>query len=313
AHIAVLRSPTTGGVWASLAAGADVILAVSGATVAFAGHRVRGAHAGGDSEAFTAEGKLACGQVDQVVSEHDLPARLALAVQALPAGDGAPVAPADVPAALGREDPPADGWTAVTGARDGARPRARAYLDRHFEARLELSGDRAGGRDPGMLCGIGLRYGRAVAYVAQAGVANTPAGYRTAARVVRLADRLGLPVVTLVDTPGAANDAAAERGAVGAAICDVFAAIAGARVPITTLVIGEGGSGGALAIASPTDRWIAPDAYFAVIVPEAATAILKGSDADVPETAGRLRLRPQDLLELGIVRGIAGREGASPA
>jgi acetyl-CoA carboxylase carboxyl transferase subunit beta len=82
-------------------------------------------------------------------------------------------------------------------------------------------------------------------------------------------------------------------------------------VPVTTLVIGEGGSGGALAIASATDIWIAPDAYFAVIVPEAATAILKGSDSDVPETAGRLRLRPQDLVELGIVRGIAGCEGVA--
>jgi acetyl-CoA carboxylase carboxyl transferase subunit beta len=110
-------------------------------------------------------------------------------------------------------------------------------------------------------------------------------------------------VLTLVDTPGAANDAAAEREAIGAAICDVFAAVAAARVPITTLVIGEGGSGGALAIASPTDIWIAPDGYFAVIVPEAATAILKGTD--VPETARRLQLRPQELVELGIVQGIA--------
>lgn len=308
AHVAVVRSPTTGGVWASLAAGADVILAVCGATVAFAGRRVRDAAAAGDGdgdeEAFTAEGKLACGQVDQVLTEAELPARLALAVRVLARGGttDAP-APAGVPAALGRDDLAGDGWTAVARARDAARPRAQAYLDRHFDARLELWGDRAGGRDAGMLCGVGLRGGRAVAYVAQAGVANTAAGYRTAARVIRLADRLGLPLLTLVDTPGAANDAAAEREAIGAAICDVFAAVAAARVPITTLVIGEGGSGGALAIASPTDIWIAPDGYFAVIVPEAATAILKGTD--VPETARRLRLRPQELVELGIVRGIA--------
>jgi acetyl-CoA carboxylase carboxyl transferase subunit beta len=312
-HIAVLRSPTTGGVWASLAAGADLVLAVAGATVAFAGHRVRGT-AGGmaeDEDAFTAEGKLVHGQVDQVVRERELPARLALAVQALSGGGGA-IAPAELPAALGREELPPDGWTAVARARDRARPRAHAYLDHHFDERLEISGDRAGGRDPGMLCGVGLRGGRPVAYAAQAGVANTPAGYRTAARLIRLADRLRLPVLTLVDTPGAVNDADAERGAVGAAICDVFAAVAAAKVPVTTLVIGEGGSGGALAIASPDGMWIAPDGYFAVIAPEAATAILKGSDADVPETAGRLRLRPQDLLELGIVRGIAGREGALP-
>ena len=81
--------------------------------------------------------------------------------------------------------------------------------------------------------------------------------------------------------------------------------MAGARVPITTLVIGEGGSGGALALASPTDLWITPDAYFAVIAPEGATAILKHDPGEAATIADRLRLRPQDLLELGIVRGIA--------
>jgi acyl-CoA carboxylase subunit beta len=314
AHVAVVRNPTTGGVWASLVAGADVILAVTGATAAFAGHRVRGAGAGAGDDAFTAEGKLEHGQVDQVLGEDQLRDRLALAVRALSTGPRtAAVEPADVPAALGRDDLPEDGWAAVMRARDAARPRARAYLDAHFDERLELSGDRAGGRDPGMLCGIGLRGGRAIAYVAQAGLANSPAGYRTAARTIRLADRLGLPLLTLVDTPGAANDAAAERDAVGAAICDVFAAVAAARVPVTTLVIGEGGSGGALAISSATSLWMAPDAYFAVIVPEAATAILKGADEDVPETASRLRLRPQDLVDLGIASGIARCGGARAA
>jgi acetyl-CoA carboxylase carboxyl transferase subunit beta len=313
AHVAALRSPTTGGVWAALAAGADVIVAVEGATVAFAGHRVRGAASDDDADAFTAEGKLAAGQVDLIVAEAALRDTLALAVELLGPSDppaAAAPAPAEVPAALGRQDLPRDGWTAVARARDDERPRAEAYLEGYFDARLALSGDRAGGRDPGMLCGIGRRGGRAIAYAAQAGVANTPAGYRTATRLVRLADRLALPVLTLVDTPGAANDAEAERAAVGPAINETFAAIAAARVPVTTLVVGEGGSGGALALASATDMWIAPDAYFAVIVPEAATAILKGAEEDVPETAARLRLRPQELLALGIVRGIAGRESA---
>jgi acetyl-CoA carboxylase alpha subunit len=125
---------------------------------------------------------------------------------------------------------------------------------------------------------------------------------------VRLADRLGLPILTLVDMPGAANDASAGQAGVGAAINDLFAAVAGVTVPVTTLVVGEGGSGGALALASTTTLWIAPVAYFAVIVPEAATAILKRDESEVPRTADRLRLRPQDLLELGIVHGIAHAE-----
>ena len=157
-----------------------------------------------------------------------------------------------------------------------------------------------------MLCGVGRRAGRTVAYAAQTGTATTPAGFRTAARLIGLAGRLELPVLTLVDTPGAANDAAAEHAGVGPALAGLFAAVAAARVPITTLVIGEGGSGGALALTSPDRVWITPDAYYSVISPEAATAILKLDPAEAPATADRLRLRPQDLVELAVVTGIAG-------
>jgi len=301
AHVSVLRGPTTGGVWASLAAAADLILALPQATVAFAGHRVR---EGGDSYAFTAEGKAQLGQVDQVVQEDELPATLALALELLTAGGRAMPAPAAVPAALGRSDIAPDGWTAVLRARAPERPRAQAYLDHHFDARVTVAGDRAGARDTGMLCGIGRRDGRAIAYAAQAGTATTPAGFRTAARLVRLADRLGLAVLTLIDTPGAANDEAAERAGVGPAIADLFAAIAAATVPVTTLVIGEGGSGGALALASHEELWMTPDSYFSVIAPEAATAILKRPPNEAPAVAAQQRLRPHELVELGVARGI---------
>jgi acetyl-CoA carboxylase carboxyl transferase subunit beta len=159
-----------------------------------------------------------------------------------------------------------------------------------------------------MLCGVGLRDGRPVAYAAQCGTATTPAGYRTAARVVRLADRLGLPVLTLIDTPGAANGADAERSGAGAAIAELFGAVAAARTPLTSLLIGEGGSGGALALAAPGNTWATPDSYFSVIAPELAAAILKRSPDQVPHTADQLRLRPQDLVELGVVRGIVGTD-----
>jgi acetyl-CoA carboxylase carboxyl transferase subunit beta len=155
-----------------------------------------------------------------------------------------------------------------------------------------------------MLCGIGVRGGRSIAFAAQTGTATTPAGFRTASRLVRLADRLSMPVLTLVDTPGAANDAAAERAGVGPAIAELFGAIAGAAVPITTLVIGEGGSGGALALSAPGRTWVTPDAYFSVTAPELAAAILKRAATAVTETAGQLRLRPQDLVALGVARGI---------
>ncbi|MEV8437005.1 carboxyl transferase domain-containing protein [Actinosynnema sp. NPDC051121] len=297
-HVSVLRDPTTGGVWASLGAGADVVIGVSGAQVGFAGSRVRPA----DDPAYTAEGQFAAGTADLVVGPEDVDATVAEFVFLLARGDAVP---AEVPRALGSRELPVDGWSAVLRARAAGRPRAAAYLDDYFDSRMPISGDRAGGVDPGMLCGIGRRDGRAIAFAAQTGTANSPAGFRTAARVIRLASRFALPVLTLVDTPGAANDAAAERAGVGAAIAELFATVAEARVPITTLVIGEGGSGGALALSSPEHTWITPDAYFSVIAPELAAAILKRDD--VRRLADDLRLRPQDLVELGVVRGISER------
>ncbi|MFF3684537.1 carboxyl transferase domain-containing protein [Streptomyces sp. NPDC002187] len=341
AHIAVLRDPTTGGGWATLGAGADVVLALPGAQVGFAGSRVRPADA--DPAAYTAEGQLAAGQIDAIVRPQELRATVEFWVTALgpaagPPGDasahgpdrpsearqagsapgadgpqapdawrGAPrVQPVPPPHALGAAALPATGWDAVRQAREPGRARAGAYLEAYFTRREPLRGDRSGGVDPGVLCGVGMRDGRPVAFVAQCGTPTLPAGYRTATRVVRLADRLGIPVLTLIDTPGAANDAAAEHAGAGAAIAELFAAMAAARTPLTSLLIGEGGSGGALALAAPGNTWATPDSYFSVIAPELAAAILKRDPAEVPRTADQLRLRPQDLVELGVVRGVVG-------
>ncbi|MPZ80241.1 MAG: acetyl-CoA carboxylase [Actinophytocola sp.] len=301
-HLAVLRDPTTGGVWASLGAGADVVLAERGAQVGFAGRRVRPA-ATADDPAYTAESQFAAGNVDEVVDDPAGPLAEWLRLLTDPSGE-----PAEVPRALGAPTPAASGRQAVERARSAARPRAGAYLDDYFESRREIRGDRAGGVDDGMSCGVGRRGGRSIAFAAQTGTATTPAGYRTAARLVRLADRLGLPVLTLVDTPGAAADPAAELAGAGPAIAGLFATIAAARVPVTTLVVGEGGSGGALALCSPDRLWIAPDAYFSVIAPELAAAILKRDPAEIPALADQLKLRPRDLLELGVVQGIAARQ-----
>ncbi|MHA6799278.1 carboxyl transferase domain-containing protein [Bounagaea algeriensis] len=313
-HVTLLRQPTTGGMWASLAASADVVLASPGALVAFGGSRARGAGSEEGEASFTAEGKLATGQVDQVVTDADLPEVLRQCVHLLHPGAVPPrPEPAELPAVLGSAEPPETGWEAVVRARAQDRPRAEDYLRAHFDARLELGGDRAGGRDPGMRCGIGERGGRPVAYAAQTGTANTAAGFRAAARLVRLADRLGLPLLTLVDTPGAANDAAAEDAAIGPAIAEAFTAVAETRVPVTSLVVGEGGSGGALALCAPGCTWIAPEAYFAVIAPESAARILKRPADEVGELAGWMRLRPQDLAELGFARVHGGGAGAAGA
>ncbi|MEU3848409.1 carboxyl transferase domain-containing protein [Streptomyces sp. NPDC029554] len=302
-QVAVVRDPTTGGGWATLGAGADVILALPGAQVGFAGSRVRPADA--DPAAYTAEAQVAAGAADAVVPPAELRATLARWLRLLTCPSTTPAAP---PEPLGETAVlPATGWDAVRRARSPLRPRAAAYLDAYFTDRVAIGGDRCGGADPeGMLCGFGTHEGRTVAYAAQTGTATRPAGYRTAARLIRLADRLGIPVLTLVDTPGAANDAEAERQGAGAAIADLFGAVASARTPLTTLVIGEGGSGGALALAAPGNTWATPDSYFSVIAPELAAAILKRPPREVEATADRLRIRPQDLVELGVIRGTVG-------
>ncbi|WP_432148410.1 carboxyl transferase domain-containing protein [Streptomyces sp. bgisy029] len=327
AQLAVVRDPTTGGGWATVGAGADVVLALPGAQVGFAGSRVRPPDA--DPYAYGAEGQFAAGQVDAVVPADELPGTVGRWLRALGPHEDLPAAP--VPRALptaragssagagtgtgagagsaadrGPVAPlPATGREAVARARDPQRPRAEAYLADYFTVRLPLHGDRCGSTDPGLMTGFGLRAdGQPVAYVAQCGTPTRPAGYRAAARTIRLADRLGVPVLTLVDTPGAANDAEAERAGAGAAIADTFAAIAAARVPVTTLVIGEGGSGGALALAAPDNTHVTADSYFSVIAPELAAAILKRPTEETGSTADQLRLRPQDLVELEIARSI---------
>ncbi|MEV6170264.1 carboxyl transferase domain-containing protein [Streptomyces sp. NPDC051954] len=326
-QIAVLRDPTTGGGWATLGAGADIILALPGAQVGFAGSRVRPPNA--DPAAYTAEAQVAAGAADTVVRPEELRKTLGRWLRLLTGSStqAAPVPRAPGAAEVGATDgsthqtphtsrtpqPPSltdtpplppTGWNAVQRARSPQRPRAKAYLDAYFTHRVALAGDRCGGTDAGMLCGFGEHDGRTVAYAAQAGTATRPAGYRTAARLIRLADRLGIPVLTLVDTPGAANDAEAERQGVGGAVADLFAAVAAARTPITSLLIGEGGSGGALALAAPGNTWATPDSYFSVIAPELAAAILKRPPAEVEATADQLRIRPQDLVELGVIRGV---------
>ncbi|MER6244376.1 carboxyl transferase domain-containing protein [Streptomyces griseorubiginosus] len=272
-------------------------LALPGAQVGFAGSRVRPPDA--DPSAYTAEAQVAAGAADAVVAEEELRDTLGRWLRLLTSTSSEP---APVPAPLGATELPATGWDAVRRARSPERPRARAYLDAYFTDRVAVSGDRCGGTDPGMLCGFGERGGRTVAYAAQTGTATRPAGYRTASRLIRLADRLGIPVLTLVDTPGAANDAEAERQGAGAAIADLFVTVAAVRTPVTTLLIGEGGSGGALALAAPGNTYATPDSYFSVIAPESAAAILKRPPQEAEATADQLRIRPQDLVELGVVR-----------
>jgi acetyl-CoA carboxylase beta subunit len=333
-HIAVAGDPTTGGVWSSLVAGADVLIGVPGARVSFSGSRTRPAGADPESADYLADGKWARGSVDALSPVHRLRGDVAAIVRLLSprsrgdSTDGAPLPawPAGADGEGGRGEggrgeggrgeggrgeggpgeggPGEDAWAQVIGARSPRRARADRWLAGYFEQTFDIRGDRCGGVDAGLRCGFGRRDGGTIAYIAQTGQRTTPAGFRTATRLLALATRLSRPVLTLIDTPGASAAPSDEAAGIGTAIAELFIAVASCQVPITSVVIGEGVSGGALALASPTDLWMAWDGYLAVTAPELAASILKLPADEVPQVAARLRLTPAELMSRGIIRGI---------
>ncbi len=321
-HIAVAGDPTTGGVWASLVAGADVLIGVPAARVSFSGSRTRPGGVDPGSAEFLADGQWAHGFVDVLSPPHGLRALIATLVRLLSPrsrGDGADPVPLPVPAHAppagsggpGAGDPGHDAWAQVIGARSAPRDRAARWLAGYFEETFEIRGDRCGGVDTALRCGFGRRGATTAGYIAQTGRPTTAAGFRTATRLLDLATRFGRPVLTLIDTPGAAAAPADEAAGTGPAIAELFIAVASCPVPVTSVVIGEGVSGGALALASPGNLWLAHDSYLAVTAPELATSILKLPASDAPQVARRLRLTPAELLRRGIIRGIVPPPAAS--
>ncbi len=314
-YIAVTGDPTTGGVWSSLVACADVLIGVPGARVSFSGSRTRPPGADERSQEYLAEGKWAHGFVDVLTAEAGLRAEIAGAIRLLSPRTRGTTTRAPLPDwPPGADAGPAGqtAWAQVTSARSGRKDRADRWLAGYFTATLELRGDRCGGVDPGLRCGFGSHGGATIAYLAQTGGATTAAGYRTATRLLGLAARFGLPVLTLIDTPGAAAQPSDEADGIGTAIAELYVAVAASQVPISSVVIGEGVSGGALALASPTDLWIARPGYLAVTAPELAASILKLGPRDVPAVADRLRLTPAELTARGIVRGVLQPAEAEP-
>jgi acetyl-CoA carboxylase carboxyl transferase subunit beta len=319
-HIAVAGDPTTGGVWSSLIADADLLISVPGARVSFSGSRTRPPGTDPLSPEYLADRQWAHGFIDLLAPAPALRAEVTAAVRLLSprsrgdspvraplpdwpdgAGDGNSAGDGSGDAAW---SPDADAWTHVGGARRLRRARADRWLAGYFGPTVEIRGDRCGGVDGGLRCGFGRHQGATIAYAAQTGERITPAGCRTATRLLGLAARLRLPVLTLIDTPGAAAVPADEAAGIGPAIAELFVAMASSPVPVTSVVIGEGVSGGALALASPSDLWIAQDGYLAVTAPELAVSILKLGVHDLPQVATWLRLTPAELMSRGIVRGI---------
>ncbi|MGW0505603.1 acetyl-CoA carboxylase carboxyltransferase subunit alpha [Micromonospora sp. NPDC003241] len=328
--VSVLTDPTYGGVAASFATCTDLVIAESGARMGFAGPRVIRQVTGRNlPEGFqTAEFLLRHGQVDMVVPRHALRARLTTLLAAAAGGRRPGVAPTSTRPVGPVADPESttrDAWATVRLARHPARPTTLDYLETAFDGFTELHGDRLGGDCPAVVGGLARLDGRHLMVIGHQkghtsaelvarnfGMAS-PAGHRKALRLMRLAARLGLPVVTLVDTPGADPGIAAEQHGQAAAIAENILTMSVLPTPVVTVVTGEGGSGGALALAVADRVLMLQHAVYSVISPEGCAAILWPGRTAAPEAARALKLTAPDLIRLGIVDEVVPEPPGSAA
>ena len=310
-YISVLSYPTTGGMYASFANQGDIILAEPGALIGFAGPRVVKEVTGRDTvDSHTAEFLLDHGFIDGLIPRPRLRDTVSSLLRMINARSH-PLSPGDSVADTEHRSHHS-AWEAVQIARHEDRPSTLDYINRISSQFIELLGDRLYGDDPAMIGGIGEIAGRGVMFIghqrgpetSRRGGQALPEGYRKAIRLMELAERLELPVITFVDTPGAfLGDGAEERG-IAIALSAALAKMSVLTVPTIALVIGEGGSGGALAI-GVADRVLMQDhAIYSVIAPEGAAAILFRDASRAPEVAQSLKITTADCHALKVVDSI---------
>jgi acetyl-CoA carboxylase carboxyl transferase alpha subunit len=221
-------------------------------------------------------------------------------------------------------DPTAAVWARVQLARNLRRPRTLELLGLIADDFVELHGDRFFGDDPAIVAGLARIAGRRVVVVGQQKGAETdenirrnfgmphPEGYRKAMRVMELGERLGLPIVTFVDVPGAHPGAESEERGIAESIARSIALMTRLRTPIVTVITGEGGSGGALAIAVGDVVLALENAVYSVISPEGCASILWRTPDQAPAAALAMRMTAADQVELGVVDEVISepRDGA---
>ena len=204
-------------------------------------------------------------------------------------------------------------WQRVQVARHAERPHAQRYIDRLLTSYMPLAGDRAFGEDAAIVGGIGRLDGRSIVVLGQEKGDDTearikhnfgmarPEGYRKAQRLMKLADRFGMPVVTLVDTPGAYPGIDAEARGQAEAVASSIDMCLSLGVPLVSVIIGEGGSGGALAIASADRVYMLENSIYSVITPEGCASILWRDSTMAPDAADALGITASRLKTLGLI------------
>ena len=340
-YVTVLTDPTTGGVTASFAMLGDIIIAEPQALIGFAGPRVIEQTIGEKlPEGFQrAEFLLEHGFVDQIVKRENMKPVLGRILKMHDhvhpdCRKGKEVRKSDrtepVPKAgmtekkagkkAAEQEPWSEksltAWERVCRSRSKERPVGKDYIDILFEDFVELHGDRYYRDDPAIIGGIAYFQGICVTVIAQAKGRTTkenlernfampsPEGYRKARRLMKQAEKFHRPVINFVDTPGAFCGMEAEERGQGEAIARNLFELSGLKVPVLSVVIGEGGSGGALALAVADEVWMLENSVYSVLSPEGFASILSKDSSRSVEAAKMMKLTAADLKKLGVIERV---------
>lgn len=323
--ISVMTNPTTGGVTASFASLGDVQIAEPGALIGFAGPRVISQTIGEKlPEGFqSAEFLYEHGLLDGVVPRAELKGYITRLISLHQKGKRSQLA-SDKNELAGKIEEELASRSAderVLIARNEARPTGRDYIDRLISDFCEFGGDRLHAEDVSIVCGVGRFHGISVVVIAQErgksldekishrfGMPN-PEGYRKAERLMKHADRFGLPIITFVDTPGAYPGKEAEENGQGSAIAHCLLTLSRLRVPVVNVFVGEGGSGGALAIGFGDCMIMLENSVFSILSPEGFASILYKDSSRWKEACENMKMTAAELKEMGICDCVIKEDG----
>ena len=318
-YVSVLTDPTTGGVTASFAMLGDVILAEPKALIGFAGPRVIEQTIGEKlPKGFQrSEFLLEHGFIDRIVERKEMRTVLANILQMHQNFKGSvtqsPIQAVEKERQSVQEK---DAWERVTISRKNDRPVGQDYIRTLFFDFLEFHGDRCYGDDTAIIGGIARFAGIPVTVIAQAKGKSTkenvahhfgmpsPEGYRKALRLMKQAEKFKRPILLFVDTPGAFCGIEAEERGQGEAIARNLFEMSSMKVPVLSVVIGEGGSGGALALAVADEVWMLENAIYSVLSPEGFASILWKDSKRASEAAEVMKLTAADLKKLGVIEAV---------
>ena len=320
-YISVLTDPTTGGVTASFAMLGDVIIAEQGALVGFAGPRVIEQTIGQKlPKGFQrAEFLLEHGFVDMVLERNKIKQTLSEIVSMHYIKNNEirnHQRQEEVHEECGAEGSVLSAWEKVQISRDNKRPSGEDYIENLFDDFIEFHGDRYYGDDSAVMGGIARFHGMPVTVIAQVKGHSTkenikrnfgmpsPEGYRKALRLMKQAEKFHRPVVCFVDTPGAFCGIEAEERGQGEAIAKNLFEMSGICVPILSVFVGEGGSGGALALAVANEVWMLENSVYSVLSPEGYASILWKNGKLADKAADAMKMTAHDIKELNVIEKV---------